>query len=271
MDETKPPAELTLEEWEATPPRVRTLIHLLETRLAELEARLNQNSNNSSKPPSSDPPSAPPRPSKTPRGKPKTKGAQPGHPDQQRELVPVSEVDELVPVYPTACPQCEQALSPELRSIGLPIREQLFALPEVKPIVTEYQRHSVCCPGCGDFVTAPRPEHLPPGCFSPGVVALIALLHGRFRLSHREVVSYLQLVWRLPISVGSVLNLQQVASSALAPALEELQAVIEQAEHLNVDETSWREGKLKPWLGVAVSACATLFLLQYGRGKKQLR
>jgi len=120
-------------------------------------------------------------------------------------------------------------------------------------------------------VTAQRPAHLPPGCFGPGVVALIALLHGRYRLSHREVVSYLLMVWRLPISVGSVVNLQQVAASALAPAMDEVQAAIEQADHVNVDETGWREGKAKPWLWVAVRAYATRFLLQYGRGKKQLR
>lgn len=271
MDELERPAELSEETWQQIPLEGRQFIALLVAKISLLEARLNQNSNNSSKPPSSDPPSAPPRSNKTARGKPKTKGAQPGHPDQQRELVPEAEVDELVPVYPTACPNCEQSLSPDLRSIGLPLRQQQFDLPPVKPIVTEYQLHSVCCPGCGDLVTAPRPEHLPPGCFGPGVVALIVLMHGRFRLSHREVVSYLQMVWRLPLSVGSVVNLQQVASSALAPAFEEVQAAIEQAEHVNVDETSWREGKLKPWLWVAVSGCATLFLLQYGRGKKQLR
>jgi transposase len=271
MDELERPAELSEEIWQATPSEVRQFIALLVVKISALEARLNQNSTNSSKPPSSDPPSAPSRPSKTPRGKPKTKGAQPGHPDQQRELVPEAEVNEIVPVYPTACPQCDQSLSPELRSIGLPLRQQQFDLPEIKPIVTEYQLHSVCCPGCGDLVTAPRPEHLPPSCFSPAVVALIVLMHGRFRLSHREVVLYLRMVCRLPISVGSVVNLQQVGSLALAPALEEVKTAIEQAEHLNVDETSWREGKLKPWLWVAVSSCATLFLLQYGRGKKQLR
>ena len=278
MDETTPPAELTLEEWDATPVRVRALVqalrsrhHLLEARVAELEARLNQNSQNASKPPSSDPPSAPPRPTKTPRGKPKPKGARPGHPDQQRELVPEAEVDSLVPVFPSACPHCAQSLSSNLRSVGVPLRQQQFDLPEVKPIVTEYQLHAVCCPGCGDLVTAQRPAHLPPGCFGPGVVALIALLHGRYRLSHREVVSYLLMVWRLPISVGSVVNLQQVAASALAPAMDEVQAAIEQADHVNVDETGWREGKAKPWLWVAVSAYATRFLLQYGRGKKQLR
>jgi transposase len=98
MDEPQRPAELSEDAWQATPPEVRQFIALLVTKLAALEARLNQNSQNSSKPPSSDPPSAPPRPAKTPRGKPKTKGAQPGHPDQQRMggIGAVAEADRTV-------------------------------------------------------------------------------------------------------------------------------------------------------------------------------
>jgi transposase len=270
MDEPQRPAELSEEAWQATAPEARAFIALLVAKLAALEARLNQNSTNSSKPPSSDPPSAPPRPTKTPRGKPKTKGAQPGHPDQQRELLPEAEVDTVVPLRPSCCSSCSSELPDSLPSLGLPRRQQVFELPEFKPLVTEYQYHSVCCPQCRAFVTAPRPADVPPGSFGPRAVALIALLHGRYRISNREVVALLQMVWLLPVSLGSVANLQQVASSALAPAYAQVQAAIEAEDHVNADETRWREGQRKPWLWVAVGSVATLFLLAYGRGKKQL-
>ena len=271
MDEPQRPAELSEEAWQATAPEARQFIALLVAKLAALEARLNQNSQNSSKPPSSDPPSAPPRPTKTPRGKPKTKGAQPGHPDQQRELLPEAEVDTVVPLRPSCCSFCSAELPDSLPSLGLPLRQQVFELPEFKPLVTEYQFHSVCCPHCRELVTAPRPADVPPGSFGPRAVALIALLHGRYRISNRELVALLEMVWLLPISLGSVANLQQVASSALAPAYAEVQAAIEDDDHVNADETRWREGLRKPWLWVAVGSVATLFLLAYGRGKKQLR
>jgi len=164
-----------------TAPEARQFIVLLVAKLAALEARLNQNPQNLSKPPSSAPPAAPPRPTKTRRGKPKPKGAQLGHHDQQRDLLPETEVDTVVPLHPTACPRCQEPLAPTLRSIELPQRQQIFELPEVKPLVTEYQFHSVCCPGCGDLVTASRPADVRPGAFGPWVVALIALLHGRYR------------------------------------------------------------------------------------------
>lgn len=271
MDEPQRPAELSEEAWQATPPEARQFIALLLARLAALEARLNQNSTNSSKPPSSDPPSAPSRPVKTPRGTPKKQGGQPGHPDQQRELLPEKQVDKIVQVHPTCCPGCQAMLPASLPSVCLPQRQQVWELPEVKPTVTEYQYRTVCCPDCHDLVTAPRPLDLPPGAFGPRVVALIALLHGRFRISNRELVLLLEMVWLLPISLGSVVHLQELASSALAPAQAEVQQAVEQSDHANADETSWREGKLKPYLWVAVTAVATLFLIQYGRGKEQLR
>lgn len=276
-----PPLDLTPEDWAATPPRVqaafRQLLALLaelpalQARTAELEARLNQTSRNSSKPPSSDPPSAPPAQTKTPRGKPKAKGAQPGHPDQQRELLPEAEVDQVVPVHPTCCAHCHDMLPATLRPVCLPERQQVWDLPDVRPTVTEYQYLTVCCPGCGTLATGTRPPEVPPGAFGPRVVALIALLHGRYRISDRELVALMEMVWHVPLSVGSVAHLQQVASAALAPAHTEVQQAVEQADHANADETSWREGRRKPWLWVAVTAVATLFLLQYGRGKRELQ
>ena len=270
MDAPQRPAELSEEAWQATPGEVRQFLGLLIVKLAALEARLNQTSQNSSKPPSSDPLSAPPAAGNTPRGKPKSKGAQPGHPDQQRELLPVAEVTRVVPLRPTCCPTCQHDLPADLPTVGPPRRQQVWEIPPVEPEITEYQYHSVCCPGCQTWVNAPRPDNVPPGAFGPRVVALIALLHGRYRSSNRELVGLLQMVWLLPISVGSVAQIQQVARAALAPAQDEVQAAVTAAGHVNVDATSWHEGTRKPWLWVAVGALATLFLLQYGRGKKQL-
>ncbi len=270
MDEPQRPAELSEEAWQASPPEVRQFIALLVAKLAALEARLHQTSQNSSKPPSSDPPSAPPATGNTPRGKPKPKGAQPGHSDPQRELLPVAEVTRVVPLRPTCCPTCQHDLPDDLPTVGPPRRHQVWEIPPVDPEITEYQYHSVCCPGCQTWVNAPRPDDVPPGAFGPRVVALIALLHGRYRISNRELVALLQMVWLLPISVGSVAQLPQVDSAALAPAQEEVQAAVSEADHVHVDETSWHEGTRKPWLWVAVGAVATLFLLPYGRGKTQL-
>src|SRR5262245_60977196 len=104
---TLPP--FPLERWEQTPVAVQEYIGALEARIATLEAtvqqlleRLQQDSRNSSRPPSSDPPQAMrPRSRRVPSRR--KRGGQPGHPGQTRALVPIEDVDTVVPVKPLRC------------------------------------------------------------------------------------------------------------------------------------------------------------------------
>src|SRR5215216_7043613 len=97
------------ELWEQTPIAVREYIRTLEARVVALEAtvqqlleRLQQDSHNSSRPPSSDLPQA--REKRVRRGPSgRKRGGQPGHPGQTRALVPIEEVDTVVPVKPQQC------------------------------------------------------------------------------------------------------------------------------------------------------------------------
>src|SRR3954454_20763679 len=79
---------------------------VLQQRIRELEAPLGQNSSNSSRPPSMDPLQAPPRPKAPPAGR--KRGGQPGHRGTFRALLPVEQVDEIVPVAPAHCRHCQQ-------------------------------------------------------------------------------------------------------------------------------------------------------------------
>src|SRR5438876_12220417 len=90
-------APLPKELWDQIPPAaqaaLRVLIESLHQRIATLEqqvadltARLGQNSGNSSKPPSSDGPHAKRQPPRQPSGR--ARGAQPGHPLHQRPFLP---------------------------------------------------------------------------------------------------------------------------------------------------------------------------------------
>src|SRR4051794_9300223 len=79
---------------------------VLQARLHELEARLVQNSSNSSRPPSSDSPQVPSKQRPVPSGR--KRGGQPGHRGAYRALLPVEQVDEVVPVVPERCRHCQQ-------------------------------------------------------------------------------------------------------------------------------------------------------------------
>jgi transposase len=138
------------ELWDQTPPEVQAYIQALEAQLATLEAleatvhtlqeqvrtlqeQLHQTSRNSSRPPSSDSPSSP-RP-KRPRGK-RRRGGQPGHPGHARMLIPVEDVDEVVPLKPERCSGCQAPLEGDDPS---PFRHQVIDLPPIQPVVTEYR------------------------------------------------------------------------------------------------------------------------------------
>jgi transposase len=277
MHDFRPPPEISPLDWATTPPAVRAFVqgmltqvqaeHLLlhqqiaalQARVGELEAQLNQHSGNSSRPPSSDPPSAAPRPPKAPSGR--RRGAQPGHPGQHRDLLPPEQVTELIVPAPTSCPHCQQELPAHLPTTGPVLRQQVWELPPVVPTVTEHQFPSVTCRHCLTTVRRDRPPEVPPGSFGPHLIALVALLHGRYRLSTRELARLLDDLWHIPISVGSIPALYQTASDALAPVYDEVQRVVRMQGLANVDETPWRENRQQRYLWVAVTVVATLFLI----------
>src|SRR5215207_7239878 len=111
---------------------------VLQQRVRELEARLGQNSSNSSLPPSTDPPQTPPRPKPGPSGR--KRGGQPGHRAAFRALLPVEQVDEVVPVVPECCRHCEEPFpGPAGRRRGRVWRHQVVELIPLAVRVTEYQ------------------------------------------------------------------------------------------------------------------------------------
>src|SRR5215813_14145883 len=127
--------------WERLPPEAQAYIRALEAREAALEATLQQTSRTSSRPPSSDPPQAlAQRPRRAPTGR--RPGGQPGHEGHARAVVPVEEVDVVIPVKPEHCRRCQQPLDGE---DAQPQRHQMTEIPTVKPVVTEYQLHQLVC------------------------------------------------------------------------------------------------------------------------------
>jgi transposase len=241
----------------------------LETLVRELQAKLGQTSRNSSKPPSSDPPSAPPRPPHPARSR-KT-GGQPGHEGQQRPLVAPDQVHDPIELQPQQCPTCQTALPTDLPDVAPPRRTQVWELPPIAPIITEYRQHTVCCPQCRQLVTATLPPDAPPGAFGPRATALMGILRGRYRLSLDEVVEFLADVCQLPLGSASIVRGCARVSEALAPVDAAIQEAVQRQPQVNVDETGWPTETRKGWLWVAVSTVAVCFRICTGRGQDELR
>jgi len=229
---------------EKLPVEVQVYIDYLEQRLADLENKLAQNSQNSSKPPSSDPPAAPVRPPKKTSGK--ARGGQLGHKQHLRRL----ELSEKVTVereyYPSQCsnPKCLAQLSYR-DQIGEPIRHQVWEIVRSPIQVSEHRYYRCECPCCQTETKASRPEGVPVGNFGVELVAVVAVLHGRYRLSMGEIVAVLQALWGLKLSSAMVAKMCQQTSTALAPPYTEAHQTLKESGSANVDETSWKLGRAK--------------------------
>src|SRR6202007_2610821 len=150
-----PPAVVAFIEWQTRQ------IERLTARVAELETKLGKDSTNSSKPPSASHPHAKPLSLKPKSGRPR--GGQPGHAKHQRALIPTEQCQDMVPCVPTACRRCGQALT---GADPQPLRHQFGKLPEIKPIVTEYQQHRLVC-SCGCSTCGELPKGVPAGEAGP--------------------------------------------------------------------------------------------------------
>jgi transposase len=264
------PQGRTLDEANALLRELWTVVQGLRARVAELEARLGQNSSNSSRPPSSDPPAAPTPARRAPSGR--KRGGQPGHRAHQRLLLPPEQVDVLVTVWPEQCRHCGHGLprAPELVTAA-PERRQVSELPPVRVTVTEYQLQRVRCPCCGAGTRAGLPPGVPGGAFGPRLQAAVALLSGRYRLSRRAVVGVLADLVGADLAVGSVDALCQQTATALAQPMAELERAVRAAPVANADETSWRQAGKPCWLWVVVTGLATVFTIARSRGGDVLK
>jgi transposase len=255
------------------PPEAQAIIRVLlariaelDSRVVELEARLNKSPRNSSLPPSSEHPHAKPAPPRENSGR--KPGGQPGHAKHERPLIPVEQCQQVVPLRPNACRRCGTTLS---GNDPQPLRHQVWELPEIKPLVTEYQRHRLTCPCCGETTCGPLPAGVPHGQAGPRLVAFVALLMGCFKQSKRRVALFLEQVLNQPCSPGWVVKLQNQATAALRPAYDEAATQLPTEEVLRIDESPTKEGRLKSWLWTFVADSYTVFALRTTRAATVLQ
>jgi transposase len=242
-------------------------IAALERRVAELEAlardltaRLGTNAANSSTPPSANPLHAPkPVVKKKSRRRP---GGQPGHPPHLKQLLPPERVQETVVFVPRRCRKCQARLAAQAGPHDpTPTRHQVVELPPLLARVTEYQGHSRTCPGCGEVTHEPIPRELLTHGTGPRLTAALSYLSGCHGISKRGVEEIADHLFAAPVSLGTVANLEQEMSAALAAPHEEALAAVRAAEVKHADETSWKQRGKLCWLWTAATATVVAFVI----------
>jgi len=241
-------------------PAVRAFVKSLLDRIEKLEARVGVNPQNSSLPPSTQHPHAKPAPRK-PKSK-KKRGGQPGHKKHERALIPIEQCDDVQPLKPTACRRCGERLS---GSDSEPLRHQVWELPEIKPSVTEYQRHRLECDCCGETTCAELPAGVPQGQSGPRLMGFTALLMAYYRQSKRRTAEFLSTLLGQPCCPALTVKMQAVVTEALRGAYEELAAELPSQDRINADETATKEENKKVWLWTFVAPKFSVFAVRDSR------
>jgi transposase len=260
---------VSAEDWAETPKSVQNLViellrrlQGLEVEVGKLREQVGRNSGNSSQPPSSDGPGVVVKKEVEKKHSGRKQGGQAGHPGAQRKLVEVEELKAEYDVKPVTCRHCGEELSGE--DAGA-YRHQVSEIPPVAVEVTEYRLHTLTCARCGAETRAELPEGVPQGGFGPRLQATVALLSGRYHLSKRDASGLMNDFFAVDLSLGSVPNLEQRTSEAIAQPVEAARSYVQAQGAVHQDETGWKEGTKKAWLWVAATPLVTVFMVDLTR------
>lgn len=240
-------------------------IAVLEEEIRRLKDLLGRNASNSSVPPSANPLSAPAPVIKKKSGR--RPGGQPDHPPHLKQLLPPERVNHTIVVVPDECSHCQTPLPQVAGAKDLPpSRHQIVELPVIRATVTEYQAHARTCPCCGAINWATLPAEIRQHSIGPGLAAHMAYLAGCHQVGKRGIEEIIETLFEVPVSLGTVSNLEQEMSQALAPAHAEAVQAVQQAAVKHIDETGWKKHGRKCWLWVAATAQVAAFVVHVGRG-----
>ena len=255
-------------------PAVKAFVLSLLERIDQLTEQVNQlteqlnklTPRNSSVPPSSEHPHAKPKPKKRP-GKKRKQGGQKGHKRHQRELVPTEDCTTVTLCHPGGCRRCGGELQAD---DSPPWRHQVWELPEIKPLIDEYQLFRGHCSCCGITTQAELPEGVPSGQCGPRLAAFTGLLMGHFRQSKRRASAFLGDLLNIPCSPAWTVKIQNLVSGAVAVPYDELRSKLTEQRQLFVDESPTKEKRQKSWLWVAVARMFAVFGLFPNRSRESL-
>jgi transposase len=270
--------KVPLRDLETTPESIKQVLKMLleerkeiKQRIEELEEKLNKNSKNSSIPPSKNGFGV-----KTDnQGKAKKKPLKltVARQKPERKQYAVEECETVHEEKPSNCRKCGYELKGEDPQ---PHRHQIVELPVLKPQVTEYRLHSLECEHCGEKSRAKLPVGVSEKSYGARLTALVGMLSVEARQSHRQMQGLLREVFGIEISRGTITNIRQEVSEAIAAASEEAKEYAQQQPVINCDETGFsqqnRDGNnpsaKKAWLWVLVTPLISVFLVTLSRGQE---
>lgn len=237
----------------------------LRRQLQAERERSRRDTTNTSTPPSQNPLDGR-KPARTKKPSGRKRGGQPGHADTSPGSFPPEQLTEPpIPCVPDTCQHCQSPLAGAPAEDGVFTIHQVVELPPLTPEIREYHRQTCTCEHCGQTTLGPLPDGVPTGGYGPRLQAFVALCTSCYHLSKRQVEELLNLTFDIPIALGTICNLEQRVSAAVAEPVAEAQRHVAQAAVVNADETSWPEQPNKGWLWAGVTAAVAVFLVRRRR------
>lgn len=214
-----------------------------EKRILELEKLLEEktdkvirkDSSNSDLPPSKDI-VKPKRGSKNKDKKRKKPGRKKGHKGDYLKLS--ANPDKIEEFYPKLCINCHSKL--DKSTAVLYQRKQEIDLPEIQPIVTEYQSYQIAC-NCGCTNKGLLPTKLKARVqYGPRVRSFVNYSQVYQYLPCERLKNLLKEFFNLKISEGTFCNILKSSSKKAAPLYENIRVCVENSKVVGADETPIR-------------------------------
>ena len=246
---------------------LREQVAVLQAQVADLAARVRQNSKNSSKPPSSDGLGKP-----APKSLRKKTGRRPGRPKGQpgATMQLTDRPDHLVRHVPGCCAGCGGSLDGAAETRGE--RRQVTEIPPVRAEVTEHQAVELECGRCGARTRGQVPDGvIAPAQYGPRAAALGAYLwHGQFLSRDRACAAMAEMFGCAP-SPGALAAMTRKIAGLIAPALDATARALIAAEVAHFDETGFRVAGKLAWVHSASSGKFVLVTVHAKRGTEAMK
>ena len=244
---------------------LKAIIATLMEKIEYLEGRLRlyehpKNSSNSSIPPSKDENRDLKLSLRKKSGK--RSGGQLGHKGHTLEMV--SSPTEVIYLEIGTCEKCGANLRNTLTS-GIE-RRQVFDIPPIIPIITEYQSLRKIC-SCGHCTKSPFPLGIEaPVQYGSGVESMVVYLHTRQYMPFNRIREYFHQVVNLPISEGTIQNILVRMAKKTQPIYEMIKEKLSLSLYVGGDETSVRINRKKGWYWTIQNDSLTLMHCSDNRG-----
>lgn len=241
-------------------------ITALKAVIADLTARLGQNSANSHKPPSSDGlAKKPPIKPALPKQAGKKPGGQPGHPGKTLHFV--EQPDCIHTHQATQCQQCGLPLQGPGQVVA---RRQVFDLPQPRLLVEEHQVVAHQC-ACGCMQTGQFPAGVDaPVQYGPRMQAQSVLLNVDYRVPFAKIRQFWADLTGYGYNPATLVRVQTTLHKQLVPIEEQIKEQLKAAGVCHFDETGVRVGGKLQWLHVASNEAYTHLFVHPKRGQDAL-